>query len=102
VPTLLRKSKPTARKPQGCSCCPAVIPVGTTYRRETFVYDGYVYDWKTCPACEGLDGPVFAWSTAMWHEGVGPDDYFEWASDHQNDPVHGEKARSYLARAGAA
>jgi hypothetical protein len=98
MPTLLHEARPTARKDHRCSCCNGAIRVGQPYSRDTFVYDGRVYDWLTCPGCEPLRAIVWDWSTAMYDEGLGADDYREWASDNQDDPVHGEAARAFLAR----
>lgn len=99
MPTLLHQARPTARKVHRCSCCGGIIRAGQMYCRDTFVYDGRVYDWLTCPGCEPLRTIVDAWSSAACGEGISADDYREWANDNQDDPVHGEVARAFLARA---
>lgn len=96
-PTLLRESRPTARKDHSCEDCFGPIPKGTTYRRATLVYDGHVYDWLECDPCEALAPTVWHWSYSP-DEGVGPDEFLEWAEEHRDDPQHGEAARAFLAR----
>lgn len=99
MPELLRESRPKARKDHHCSCCTGLIPAGTTYGRETLIYDGRIYDWLTCDGCEGLTYIVYEWAYCP-DEGVGPEEYTEWAEENRDDPEYGKAARAYLARAG--
>jgi hypothetical protein len=98
MPTLLRSKTPRARKPHRCSCCHGAIPIGATYDRDTFIYDGIVYDWLTCVDCEPLLAEVYRWVYPMDDEGIGPEDYEEWARAHVDDPKHGAAARALLDR----
>ncbi len=100
MPTLLHSERPKARKVHRCNCCTGEIPAGIQYCRETYVYDGRVYDWKVCAPCEPLTDIVWSWMGCYADEGIDRDDYIEWAQDHQADPTHGEAARALLARAG--
>lgn len=100
MPTFLHAARPMARKVHRCSCCTGEIPTGTAYCRETYVYDGHVYDWKTCGGCEPLTDVVWSWVSRYADEGIDQDDYIEWAQDHRADPVHGASARALLARSG--
>lgn len=100
MPTLLHSAHPAARKVHRCNCCTGEILAGTAYCRETYVYDGHVYDWKACAGCEPLNDVVWSWVSRYADEGIDQDDYIEWARDHRDDPNHGEAARALLVRAG--
>lgn len=100
MPALLRAAYPVALKVHRCNCCTGEIPVGRPYCRETYVYDGHVYDWKACAGCDPLSGLVWSWVNRYADEGIDHDDYIEWAQEHRDDPTHGEAARALLARAG--
>lgn len=98
MPDLLREKTVTARKAHECMTCTATaIRPGETYVRTTYVYDGHLYDWVQCTECDQISGLVYNWSSDP-DEGVGRDDFMEWAREHHDDPRHGEAARAYLAR----
>ncbi|KAA9104994.1 hypothetical protein [Microbacterium rhizomatis] len=101
MPDLLKTKDVKARKPHSCETCNmTAIQPGETYSRDTYVYDGRIYDWVQCAACSALCGIVFAWA-AYPDEGVGRDDYTEWAREvAADDTLEGERARWYLARTG--
>lgn len=62
MPELLRSKKVTARKAHSCATCyAAAIQPGQSYQRDTYVYDGHVYDWVMCEACHSIASRVFAW-----------------------------------------
>jgi hypothetical protein len=100
MPTLLREARPTARREHRCSCCGGSIDMGVAYCRETYVYDGHVYDWKVCAPCGPVTHLVWDWAGPYQDEGIGLDDYVEWALEHRTAPKHGPAARALLARAG--
>lgn len=103
MPELLSSKTRKARKAHPCSYCgAAAVQPGGTYTRDTFVFDGYVYDWITCDPCNGMYGVVRAWSSAFGDEGLNGEDFIEWACDYKDDPEHGELARAFLVRAGLA
>ncbi|MET0888329.1 MAG: hypothetical protein ABWX92_17970 [Mycetocola sp.] len=91
----------SARKTHACRTCfaPAALP-GEAYKRQTYAYDGRVYDWVSCSACDEICGEVHSY--VMNDEGVTADDYYEWANELRDDPKHGADARAYLARRSAA
>lgn len=99
MPQLLRSRTVTARKPHRCMTCNATaIRRGEQYQRDTYAYDGQVYDWVQCADCAAIGGIVFEWAGHP-DEGVGADDYMEWAREAANeDTPEGEQARRYLAR----
>lgn len=101
MPTLLRERRPTARKTHHCEDCNGPIPVGTKYNRATLIYDGHVYDWVTCDPCDALVNTVWRWVDPVSDEGIGRDEFLEWAREHLDDPEHGEAARQFLARGAA-
>lgn len=97
MPDLLRSKTVTARKVHSCQTCfAAAIQPGQTYQRDTYVYDGRVYDWVMCEECNALASRVFAWAD-YFDEGIGADDYEEWAREHESsDP----DALAYIIRRG--
>jgi hypothetical protein len=101
MPDLLKSKTVTARKPHGCQTCDATaIQPGEQYQRDTYIYDGRVYDWVQCHGCAAISGLVWEWSTHP-EEGIGRGDYEEWARDLKDaDTLEGERARWYLARIG--
>ena len=98
MPQLLKSKTVTARKPHCCSgCTTSAVAVGDQYLRETYIYDGRVYDWVSCQECASLQMVVWDWAGRP-DEGIGFDEYVEWAREAKGDPEHGEAARTYLAR----
>lgn len=104
MPILLRERTLTARKTHTCRTCfaPAAQP-GEKYRRETYVFDGRVYDWVTCQPCADLALIVWDWAMSPDDVGIGPDSYEDWARDvlaGWESDEHAEAARAYLTRRG--
>lgn len=100
MPDLVKTRTPRARKPPWCDACQTrTIAPGQTYRRDTYTYDGRIYDWPTCEPCEVITTLVFVWAGHP-EEGVGADSYEGWAQDHQDDLTYGGVARAYLKRRG--
>lgn len=88
----------SARKSHACSCCWGIaVEPGGSYKRQTYIFDGRVYDWIQCDACKPLLDTVWEWA-GQPDEGVNEDTYLEWARDHEDDAKYGESARAYLAR----
>ncbi|WP_147107173.1 hypothetical protein [Nesterenkonia populi] len=83
MPDLLHSQTVTARKPHRCSTCQTTaVQPGETYTRDTLIYDGAIYDWVQCQLCAGLFSRVWdAYGSPYRDEGIGPDDYAEWASE---------------------
>ncbi|AEQ20969.1 hypothetical protein E3_0550 [Rhodococcus phage E3] len=95
--TVLKRTQPTARKEHRCETCFSKIQPGVQYHRATVLYDGRIYEWVNCGPCEDVFDAVWGWSN-QYDEGIGPDDYEEWACEFESDPACGEQARAYLAR----
>lgn len=93
---LLRSARRTARKAHPCSYCrqPAVQP-GGVYVRDTFVFDGQVYDWITCTPCEAVWRKVWDWMGPWDEAGITGEDCVEWARENPDDP----DAVAFLERA---
>lgn len=102
MPELLNEHRPKARKAHQCSVCTGPIHPGETYERATYVYDGRVYDWLTCAACERdhIVNLVWEWTGGYYDEGVGPEDAHEWANDQamHGSPEDQRAAKNYLQR----
>lgn len=100
--SLVRTKTVTARKAHTCACCGVVaIHPGQTYVRETYTHDGRIYDWVSCAPCQEIAGDVYEWAGAP-DDGVGNDQYVEWAEEmvvHGSDEVKA-RALAFLARAG--
>ncbi len=83
-----------ARKVHYCETCETGrIQPSQEYRKTVYVYDGRIYSWVQCDDCRPLQATVYDWRGEP-DEGVGRDDYIEWADEHPND----ERAVAYLAR----
>lgn len=93
MPTTLREATRTARKPHRCDLCDGLIAVGEQHHVSTNVYDGRVYDWRTCAACkrDRVIAYVYDWA-GFPDEGVGYDTALEWAADAESWPESDEKA----------
>lgn len=87
-----------ARKTHLCKTCgqPAARP-GQEYERETYAYDGQVYDWVTCAECNAIRNEVA--EVCDTGEGVTPEDYEAWADETQYEPtIWAGPARDFLRR----
>ena len=101
IPQLLREARPTARKAHCCSLCTGPISSGETYSRQTLVYDGQVYDWLECSACEAdeIITLVAEWTR---EDGIDPEIAHEWATEtarYPRCPADSLAAKRYLDRA---
>jgi hypothetical protein len=105
MPEQIRESIRSARKAYHCGTCVSVISVGESHHVSTNVFDGRVYDWRTCAACsaDGILAEVYDWA-GMPDEGVDSDSAQEWAHEAQNaGPGHPEIVRmatAFLVRFG--
>lgn len=98
MPELLRSKRVKARKSHSCATCwGRAIEPGDEYQRDTYAFDGTVYDWVQCAPCAAMSPLIFAWAIDS-DEGIGQGEYAEWAEDHLNDPDHGVTARLYMNR----
>lgn len=100
MPTTLREVVRAARKKHHCGLCNANIEVGEKHHVSTNVWDGRVYDWRTCESCarDNIVGEVYYWA-GYPSEGVGYDSAREWAHEYavSASPL-GEIARAWLLR----
>lgn len=102
MPTSLREATRTARKAHRCGACNGEIPIGTKHRVSTNVWDGRVYDWRTCRPCDDdhIIGEVYYWA-GYPDEGVDYESAWEWAHEYRvSTSALGDTARRYLARTG--
>ena len=101
----LRDSEPVARKPHRCDPCGVTIQPGTQYHRQTYVYDGRVYDWISCPECWQASVYVYAWADLYDQEGIDDERYAAWAYESHDcaaDESERAAATAYLIRVGGA
>lgn len=99
MPTQLREATRIARKAYRCSMCNGAIEAGTSHHVSTNLFDGRVYDWRTCRSCveDNIVSEVYFWAGSP-DEGVGFEQAWEWAHDHRDDPALGREASALLAR----
>jgi hypothetical protein len=85
MPTELRAATRTARKVHHCGMCGGMIKVGERHHVYTNVYDGRVYDFRTCEPCreDSIVNEVHAWAYYP-DEGVTVEDAEEWAHEARN------------------
>lgn len=95
MPTLLRSKQVKARKAHPCRTCAGyAAQPGDIYTRETYVFDGHVYDWMQCELCISMIRDIVDW--AMYTEdGINLDHYADWVDEHPDDP----RAIEWLRRA---
>ena len=101
-PQLLRETRPTARKAHRCSLCTGPISPGETYSRRTLVYDGQVYDWRECSACEADEIVSLVADWTFSEDGIDPETAYEWATEtarYPGLPSAVVAAKRYLDRA---
>lgn len=92
----IKSRTPLARKPHRCDFCTSLaIQPGQAYVRNTLVYDGRVYDWVSCCACDSLTTEVWDWGGAD-DDGMGSDTFAEWAFANINLPEAVEFLKRYL------
>ncbi len=79
MPDVLSRKTVRARKQHSCMMCHnlAVEP-GQEYERSTLVYDGRIYDWVNCAACEALVPYVVDWAV---DDEISEDTVYEWARE---------------------
>lgn len=97
MPTVLKDTRPKARRDYRCLSCEATISAGTTYRRTIYVGDDGIYVWIVCDGCDPLTNEVWDWAGRP-DEGIGPEEIAEWANDSPDDPA----AIAFLGRLRAA
>jgi hypothetical protein len=98
MPQQLREATRVARKVHYCGMCGGVIKIGERHHVSTNVYDGRVYDWRTCEGCDGdnIVNEVYFWAGHP-DEGVDIESASEWAHEHVSGH---DAARRWLARSG--
>lgn len=79
--TQLERATRTARKEHWCELCRRTIRPGEQYERQTNIYDGRLYDFKTCAHCRELiaHAPASLQEDIDWaDEGYSQDTILEW------------------------
>jgi len=75
--SLLTNAWPVARKPHRCELCRRVIDPGEKYNRQSSVYDGRAYTFKSCAHCIALID-LYPDTIELADEGYTEDDLREW------------------------
>ncbi len=70
-------TRPRARTPHTCNLCVRVIQPGETYERQTNLFDGRIYTFKTCAHCQQL---AALYLHEWWDDdaGYGPETVDSW------------------------
>ncbi len=101
MPIQLKAATRVARKEHRCGMCNAVIKVGESHYVSTNLFDGRVYDWRDCEACQrdGILAEVYDWA-GMPDEGVNFESAWEWAHESaaSRNPEIARMAADYLRR----
>jgi hypothetical protein len=79
MPDVLSRKTVRARKQHTCMLChQTAAEPGQEYERATLIYDGRIYDWVNCTACEALMPFVTDWAN---DDEIGEDTVDEWARE---------------------
>ena len=70
-----------SRKPRWCQICATRINVGDLHHVSTNVYDGRIYDFRTCLHCERDGVVVYAYAWDESPEGVTTEEAGGWAEE---------------------
>lgn len=81
MPTHLKRKSPVAKKTRICNFCGCKIEAGTAYWRDTFVYDGTVYDWITHKECMTASHKLCMYDDCD-DNGLGPEDFSEYIDSY--------------------
>lgn len=103
MPQQLSAGHRVARKEHRCGVCNGPIAVGERHHVSTNIFDGRIYDWRTCEPCRQDRVLTYVYDWASWpDEGVGYDSAIEWSDDahHSTDEAERAAARAFRARAG--
>lgn len=81
--TTIRSERPRSRGRVRCSVCSRIISRGVRYMARTNVCDGDIWVWRECDDCGAVGDYVWDWAGPwrLYEEGVGPEDWHEWATD---------------------
>lgn len=105
MPINLRSATRTARKWHHCDICGGMVKIGEKHHVSTNVFDGRVYDFRTCIPCQTdrIVSEVYDWAGGP-DEGVTAETAWEWAHEARHaGPGHPEivrMANDLLRRAG--
>lgn len=81
--TQFRETTRRAAKTYRCGMCAATIGRGDFHRVSVNLYDGRVYNWRECLACDrdSICNYAHDWSGGYHDEGVNYDVAQEWADE---------------------
>ncbi len=71
----ISRSEPKARKDHRCDFCNGVIPKGETYKHQSNVFDGKIYQWKSHFRCTEIADKLNMYDDVS--EGLTGDDFQE-------------------------
>lgn len=88
-----------ARKVYRCGMCTVRIGVSDLHQVDTYVFDGRVYNWRTCLACEsdGITNAVSSWAGHP-DEGVAAEAAIDWADELMGWKSYGYTTRQWSSR----
>lgn len=76
----LSNSTPTARKEHKCEFCGGIIAIGEKYEKQTFIHDGYIYDWICHCKCSELASELNMYDDC--DDGLDSDGFIESLRDY--------------------
>lgn len=84
MPTILKESKPTARKEHRCDYCNGIIKIGTRYHRDTLIYDDKPYDWCCHSECSEITHDLKMWDWVRY-EGLSQQEFIDCVNEYIYD-----------------
>lgn len=88
--TTLSTGTRKARRAYRCGLCNIAIKPGDRYSFQVNVYDGRIYTWRDCLACDrdGIVNYVSDWDGGWADEGIDYEKAVEWAEQAVEWPKH--------------
>ena len=88
MPTVIKHLRLKAAKEHTCNYCGCEIPKGQRYYRDTLVYDGVLYEWKSHIECFEVASMLNMFDDC--DDGVSPDDFNEHVFSYLESHFRGE------------
>lgn len=85
MPTLLKETKPVARKEHECMFCGEKIKIGQKYLRQTAVLDDAPYDFICHEECQDVAKKLGMYDDCDPDYGLQPDEFVEFIDQYVYD-----------------
>lgn len=88
MPKVIKHLRLKAAKEHTCNYCGCEIPKGQRYYRDTLVYEGVLYEWKSHIECFKVASMLNMFDEC--DDGVSPDEFNEYVFDYLESHFRGE------------